>query len=311
MRVVFAGTPEPAVPSLEALLASRHEVVGVVTRPDAPAGRGRTLRPSPVKQVALREGLPVATPKHPRDDDFQQWLRSLAPDVCPVVAYGALVPRPVLDIPVHGWVNLHFSLLPAWRGAAPVQHALLHGDDVTGATTFLLEEGMDTGPVLGTMTELVRPRDTAGDLLNRLADAGAGLLVATLDALDDGTITPVAQPSEGISMAPKITVDAARIRWHEPAFAVNRRVRACTPAPGAWTMFRGARLKVAEATPVDAEVAVDGLDAGQLRVTKKQVFVGTGAGVVELGVVQPHGKKAVAAADWARGARIEEGEGLE
>lgn len=311
MRVVFAGTPEPAVPSLEALLASRHEVVGVVTRPDAPAGRGRTLRPSPVKEVALREGLPVATPKHPRDDDFQQWLRSLAPDVCPVVAYGALVPRPVLDIPVHGWVNLHFSLLPAWRGAAPVQHALLHGDDVTGATTFLLEEGMDTGPVLGTMTEQVRPRDTAGDLLTRLADAGAGLLVATLDALDDGTITPVAQPSEGISMAPKITVDDARIRWHEPAFAVNRRVRACTPAPGAWTMFRGARLKVAEATPVDAEVAVDGLDAGQLRVTKKQVFVGTGAGVVELGVVQPHGKKAVAAADWARGARIEEGEGLE
>ncbi|WP_431842553.1 methionyl-tRNA formyltransferase [Calidifontibacter indicus] len=311
MRVVFAGTPEPAVPSLEALLASRHEVVGVVTRPDAPAGRGRTLRPSPVKEVALREGLPVATPKHPRDGDFQQWLRSLSPDVCPVVAYGALVPRPVLDIPVHGWVNLHFSLLPAWRGAAPVQHALLHGDDVTGATTFLLEEGMDTGPVLGTMTELVRPRDTAGDLLNRLADAGAGLLVATLDALDDGTITPVAQPSEGISMAPKITVDDARIRWHEPAFAVNRRVRACTPAPGAWTMFRGARLKVAEATPVDAEVAVDGLDAGQLRVTKKQVFVGTGAGVVELGVVQPHGKKAVAAADWARGARIEEGEGLE
>lgn len=311
MRVVFAGTPEPAVPSLEALLASRHEVVGVVTRPDAPAGRGRTLRPSPVKEVALREGLPVATPKHPRDDDFQQWLRSLAPDVCPVVAYGALVPRPVLDIPAHGWVNLHFSLLPAWRGAAPVQHALLHGDDVTGATTFLLEEGMDTGPVLGTMTEQVRPRDTAGDLLTRLADAGAGLLVATLDALDDGTITPVAQPSEGISMAPKITVDDARIRWHEPAFAVNRRVRACTPAPGAWTMFRGARLKVAEATPVDAEVAVDGLDAGQLRVTKKQVFVGTGAGVVELGVVQPHGKKAVAAADWARGARIEEGEGLE
>lgn len=311
MRVVFAGTPEPAVPSLEALLASRHEVVGVVTRPDAPAGRGRTLRPSPVKEVALREGLPVATPRHPRDDDFQQWLRSLTPDVCPVVAYGALVPRPVLDIPAHGWVNLHFSLLPAWRGAAPVQHALLHGDDVTGATTFLLEEGMDTGPVLGTMTEQVRPRDTAGDLLTRLADAGAGLLVATLDALDDGTITPVAQPSEGISMAPKITVDDARIRWHEPAFAVNRRVRACTPAPGAWTMFRGARLKVAEATPVDAEVAVDGLDAGQLRVTKKQVFVGTGAGVVELGVVQPHGKKAVAAADWARGARIEEGEGLE
>lgn len=282
----------------------------MVTRPDAPAGRGRSLRPSPVKQVALRERLPVAAPRHPREADFQHWLRDLRPDVCPVVAYGALVPRPVLEIPRLGWVNLHFSLLPAWRGAAPVQHALLHGDDVTGATTFLLEEGMDTGPVLGTMTETIRPTDTAGDLLGRLADAGAGLLVATLDALADGTITPVVQPSEGVSMAPKITVDDARIRWHDPAFAVNRRVRACTPAPGAWTMFRGARLKVAEATPVDAALAIEGLDAGQLRVTKKQVFVGTGSGVVELGMVQPHGKKAVAAADWARGARIEEGEGL-
>lgn len=306
MRLVFAGTPEPAVPALEALLASRHEVVGVVTRPDAPAGRGRSLRPSPVKQVAEREGLPVATPMHPREPEFQQWLRELAPDACPVVAYGALVPRAVLDIPTHGWINLHFSLLPAWRGAAPVQHALLHGDDVTGATTFLLEEGMDTGPVLGTMTEQVRPTDTAGDLLGRLADAGAGLLVATLDALEEGTITPVPQPAEGVSTAPKISVEDARIRWHEPAFAVNRRVRACSPAPGAWTMFRDARLKVSAATPVDQE----GLSAGQLRVTKKAVFVGTGSGAVELGVVQPHGKKAVPAADWARGARIEEGETL-
>ncbi|MBD2760740.1 methionyl-tRNA formyltransferase [Yimella sp. cx-573] len=306
MRLVFAGTPEAAVPSLQALLDSRHEVVGVVTRPDAPAGRGRTLRPSPVKQVALEAGIEVVTPKHPREDDFQQWLRAQTPDACPVVAYGALVPRPVLDIPAHGWINLHFSLLPAWRGAAPVQHALLHGDDVTGATTFLLEEGMDTGPVLGTMTETIRPTDTAGDLLERLATAGAGLLVATLDAIEDGTVTAVPQPAEGVSMAPKISVDDARVRWHEPAFAVDRRVRACTPGPGAWTSFRDARLKVQAARPTEQ----DGLAPGELRVTKNAVYVGTGAGGVELGVVQPHGKKAVNAADWARGARIEEREML-
>ncbi|GAB3752822.1 methionyl-tRNA formyltransferase [Yimella radicis] len=306
MRIVFAGTPEPAVPSLQALLESRHEVVGVVSRPDAPAGRGRSLRPSPVKELAVREGLPVSTPGHPKEPDFQEWLRALQPDVCSVVAYGALVPRAVLDIPRHGWVNLHFSLLPAWRGAAPVQHALLHGDDVTGATTFLLEQGMDTGPVLGTMTETIKPSDTSGDLLQRLAGAGAGLLVATLDAMEEGTITPVPQPAEGVSTAPKITVDDARIRWHEPAFVIDRRVRACSPAPGAWTMFRDARLKIGSARPVDEP----GLAPGELRVTKKAVFVGTGSGAVELGIVQPHGKKAVPAPDWARGARIEEGESL-
>ncbi|GAB3589314.1 methionyl-tRNA formyltransferase [Calidifontibacter terrae] len=306
MRIVFAGTPQVAVASLEALIASTHEVVGVVTRPDARAGRGRSLRPSPIRDVAEAHGLEVATPKHPRESDFQEWLRGLAPDACPVVAYGALVPPPVLDIPSYGWINLHFSLLPAWRGAAPVQHAVLHGDQVTGATTFRLDEGMDTGPVLGTMTETIRPHDTSGELLDRLAEAGAGLLVATLDALEQGTLVGVPQTDDGASRAPKVTVEDAEIRWHEPGFAVDRRIRACTPAPGAWTMFRGQRLKVLSAKPA---MHTD-LAPGQLRASKNDVVVGAGSGAIELGVVQPHGKKAVAAADWARGARFEDGEHL-
>ncbi|UIJ34137.1 methionyl-tRNA formyltransferase [Allobranchiibius sp. GilTou73] len=307
MRVVFAGTPEVAVPSLRSLLDSAHDVVGVITRPDAPAGRGRSVRRSPVGVLADEVGVPVLTPQRPRDPDFLAQLAELSPDVCPVVAYGALVPRVALDVPRLGWINLHFSLLPAWRGAAPVQHAVIHGDEVTGATTFLLEEGMDTGPILGTMTETVRPRDTSGDLLERLATAGAGLLVATLDTLAQGDLTPMPQPSEGVSLAPKISVEDARIRWHEPAFAVDRRVRGVTPAPGAWTTFREERLKVGPVSLLDEEVR----DApGAIRVGKAGVDVQTGAGAVRLGTVQPQGRKAMPAADWARGSRVGEDEVL-
>ena len=299
MRLVFAGTPEPAVPSLEALLASRHEVVAVVTRPDAPAGRGRTLRPSPVRERAEAAGVEVLTPVHPREPEFQERLRAIAPDCCPVVAYGALIPQPVLDIPRHGWVNLHFSLLPAWRGAAPVQHALLHGDEVTGATTFLLEAGMDTGPVLGVTTEDVRPTDTSGDLLDRLATAGAGLLVATLDGLEDGVLQAVPQPSDGVSLAPKVSVADARVDWTAPALRVDRLVRACTPAPGAWTTFRDRRVKLGPVTAADEQ-----LPPGEVR----DGLVGTGTTAVRLGEVRPEGKGAMAAADWLRGLRPEPGE---
>ena len=308
MRVVFAGTPEVALPSLRAVVASHHEVVGVVTRPDAPAGRGRGLRPSPVGEAGADLGVPVLKPRSAKDPAFAAALAELRPDVCPVVAYGSLVPRQVLDIPRFGWVNLHFSLLPAWRGAAPVQHAILHGDQVTGATVFLLEEGMDTGPVLGTMTEAIRPADTSGDLLGRLAQAGAGLLVAALDGLDNGSITPVPQPAVGVSMAPKITVADGQIHWTQPAFAIDRRVRACAPTPGAWTTFRGARLKIgrlASGGPDDVRLA-----PGELRVTKQAVYAGTGTTPVRLDIVQPHGKKAMPGADWARGVRVAEGETL-
>jgi methionyl-tRNA formyltransferase len=306
MRLVFAGTPETAVPALDALLASRrHEVVAVVTRPDAPAGRGRKPAASPVARRAAEEGIEVLRPARPREPEFLERLREIAPDCCPVVAYGALLPRVALDIPAHGWVNLHFSLLPAWRGAAPVQHAVLAGDEVTGASTFLIEEGLDSGPVYGVLTERIAPRDTSGELLGRLAHAGARLLTATMDGIEDGTLKAVPQPAEGISLAPKITVDDARVEWAAPALRVDRLVRACTPAPGAWTVFRGERLKLA---PVTLAPDRGGLAPGELAVGRNSVHVGTGSHAVELTEVQAQGKRRMSAADWARGVRIESGE---
>ncbi|MFJ2440192.1 methionyl-tRNA formyltransferase [Streptomyces sp. NPDC087658] len=306
MKLVFAGTPEVAVPALDALIASdRHEVVAVVTRPDAPAGRGRRLVASPVAQRAQEAGIEVLRPAKPRDEEFLARLREIGPDCCPVVAYGALLPKAALDVPVHGWVNLHFSLLPAWRGAAPVQHAVMAGDEVTGAATFRIEEGLDSGPVYGVITERVRPTDTSGDLLTRLAFAGSGLLAATMDGIEDGTLEPVVQPAEGVSLAPKIKVEDAQVEWAEPALRVDRVVRGCTPAPGAWTVFRGERLKLIQVglVPDRAELA-----PGALAVGKNNVYAGTGSHEVELVWVQPQGKKPMRAADWARGVRIAPGE---
>src|SRR4051794_34496931 len=274
MRLVFAGTPEPALPSLDALAASRHELVAVVTRPDAPAGRGRRLAASPVARRAEELGVPVLKPEHPRDPAFLVELASLAPDCCPVVAYGALLPQSALDIPVHGWVNLHFSLLPAWRGAAPVQHALMAGDAMTGATTFRIVRELDAGPTFGVMTEAVRPTDTAGDLLERLARGGAHLLVRTLDGIEDGTIEARSQPDDGVSLASKIPVQDARVDWGQPAAIVDRRIRACTPAPGAWSTLDGQRLKIAPVTVVPEHPA---LPPGQVEVSKGAIHVGTGS----------------------------------
>ena len=303
MRVVFAGTPAPAVPSLRALLASRHEVVAVVTRPDAPAGRGQKERRSPVGVTADEAGVPVLQPASPRDEAFHAALHDLAPDCCPVVAYGALIPKPLLGLPRHGWVNLHFSLLPAWRGAAPVQHAVLHGDEVTGATTFVLEEGLDTGPVLGVVTEEIRPADTSGALLERLATSGAHLLVATLDGLEDGELRAVPQPAEGVSYAPKLDPEDVRIDWTAPALRVDRLVRAATPAPGAWTTLNGGRVKLGPVSRSDAEP----LPPGALRVTKHGVDAGTADRPVRLGEVRAEGKRPMPAADWARGLRLADG----
>ncbi len=307
MRVVFAGTPEPALPALRAIAASPHELVGVITRPDAPAGRGRKLVASPVAQLAEELGVPVLKPEHPRDPDFQDALRALRPDCCPVVAYGALLPQSALDIPVHGWVNLHFSVLPAWRGTAPVQHAIFAGDEVTGATTFRIVKELDAGPTFGLMTQLIRDDDTAGTLLAKLAEGGAGLLVATLDGIEDGSLEAREQPDEGVSFAPKILVEHARIDWDDPALAIDRRVRACTPGPGAWTTFAGERMKIGPVTlgayPADA----DALAPGVLAVTKNAVYVGTATTPVRLGEVKAFGKKQMAAADWARGVQIDPG----
>jgi methionyl-tRNA formyltransferase len=276
MRVVFAGTPDAALPSLRAVWESAHELVGVVTRPDAPTGRGRRLAASPVAEVAAELGVPVLKP----------------------VAYGALLPPSALDIPVHGWVNLHFSLLPAWRGAAPVQRSIWAGDDVTGATTFRIVKELDAGPTFGAMTESVRPRDTAGELLDRLAQGGAGLLVATLDGIADGSLEARPQSNENVSLAPKITVDDARVDWTQPAAAIDRQVRACTPAPGAWTTYAGERLKLGPLEPADGQ-----LPPGEIVAGKNAVVVGTGTAALRLGDVQAVGKRPMPAADWARGLR--------
>jgi methionyl-tRNA formyltransferase len=304
MRLVFAGTPQTAVPALDALLAARHEVVAVVTRPAAPAGRGRRVEASPVAQRAAAAGLEVLTPARARDPQFLDRLREIGPDCCPVVAYGALLPQPALDIPPHGWVNLHFSLLPAWRGAAPVHHAVLHGDDVTGASTFLLVKEMDAGPVYGVLTEPVRPDDTTGSLLERLSHSGAQLLVATLDGIESGTIQAVPQPAEGVSFAPKITPADARVDWKLPAHVVDRQIRACTPEPGAWTEFEGARLKLAPVS-LDGPGDLPELGPGELLAQRHAVFAGTGSRPVRLGDVQAEGKRQMTASDWARGLRAD------
>lgn len=307
MRLIFAGTPETAVPSLAALLASSHEVVAVITRPDAPAGRGRRVSASPVGECAARAGLRVLKPASVRDPGFQDELRALAPDCCPVTAYGALIPRAALEIPPHGWVNLHFSVLPAWRGAAPVPHAILHGDDITGATTFRLVAELDAGPVYGVVTERVGPTDTAGDLLTRLADAGASLLVQTLDGIEAGTLLAVPQPADGVTLAPKLTADDARVRWTAPAYAVDRQIRACTPAPGAWAMLAGSRLKLWPVRGAAPGGGPEQLPPGELAVTRSSVYAGTATHPVELGDVQAGGKRRMSAVEWARGMRLEPG----
>jgi methionyl-tRNA formyltransferase len=302
MRLVFAGTPAVSIPALEALAGSDHEIVAVVTRPDAIAGRGRALHRSPVATWADQRGIEVLTPQRPRDEEFQARLRAIAPDCVPVVAYGALVPPSALTIPKHGWINLHFSLLPAWRGAAPVQHAVWHGDEITGASVFQLEAGLDTGPVFGTVVEQIRHTDTSGDLLGRLAVAGADLLVGVLDGIEAGVLTAAPQAADGVSLAPKILVEDAEVRWGEPAFAVDRRIRACTPDPGAWTTLGTDRLKLG---PVRAVVDAPALTPGEIAVERSRVLVGTATEPVELGEVRAAGKKPTRASDWARGARLE------
>jgi methionyl-tRNA formyltransferase len=294
------------VPSLRALLASRHQVTGVITRPDAKRGRGRALSRSPVGEVADSADIPLLTPESARAPEFTEQLAALRPDAAVVVAYGALLPGPVLAVPTHGWVNLHFSLLPAWRGAAPVQAAIRAGDQVTGASTFRLEEGMDTGPVYGVVTETIRPRDTAGELLDRLSESGATLLVATLDGIEHGTIAAKTQPTEGVSYAGKVTVADAEIDWSVPAFAVDRTIRSLTPAPGAWTGSPWGRLVIGPVDPTDEQ----GLAAGELSVARTEILVGTGTTAVRLGSLTRPGRRPMPAADWARGVRPESGQVL-
>ncbi len=302
MRIVFAGTPEPAVVALQRLLASPHEVVAVLTRPDARKGRGRTMHPSPVKALAQAHGIDVMTPQTLRDNvDIAARLRELKPAAIPVVAYGSLVPTSMLDIPTHGWVNLHYSLLPNYRGAAPVQAAIIAGETTTGATTFRIDEGLDTGDILGSIEEPIRPTDTADDLLARLAICGADLLVETMDQLAAGAAKTQPQPEEG-TYAPKLTADDARVNWNNDAVQIERAIRAYTSAPGAWTTFGGQRFKLGP-VKVAADDACEKLPPGVIRPAKKEVEVGTATTPVVLEQVQPPGKRSMHAADWARGLR--------
>ena len=307
MKLVFAGTPDPAVPALRALLDSgRHEVVAVVTRPDAQAGRGRRVVRSPVGALADDHGIEVLTPARAGDPAFLARLAELAPDACPVVAYGALLPQAALDIPRLGWVNLHFSLLPAWRGAAPVQAAIRAGDEITGASTFRIVKELDAGPVYGVVTEAIGATDTAGGLLGRLAESGAKLLLSTMDGLADGSLVAREQPAEGVSYAPKVTVEDARVSFADPASAVDRQIRSVSPDPGAWAEFRGERFKLGPVTVLDEP----GPPPGEIVVERKRVLVGTATKPLRLGEVQAPGKKRMAATDWARGTRIDQGERL-
>ena len=300
MRVLFAGTPEVALPVLRWLMDSpSHEVVGVLTRADARQGRGRTLHPSPVAALARQAGLEVRTPATLREEETQEWVRGLHADVAVVVAYGRLVPAALLEVPQHGWLNLHSSLLPAWRGAAPVQRAIIAGDTLTGASVFRLEEGLDTGPVYAHVTASIEDEDTAGDLLARLAEKGVALVDEVLEQLASGTAAPVAQRDDGITLAPVLTPADGEIRWSETAAAIDRRIRGVTPAPGAHTTYEGARLRLGPVTQVPE---VTDLPAGMLQVSKHEVLVGTGGCAVRLGQVAPAGKKWMAADAWARGA---------
>lgn len=299
MRLVFAGTPEPAVPSLRRLAASAHDIVAVVTRRDAPLGRKRVLTPSPVAAAAEELGLPVIRADR-LDADVTAEIAALEPDLGVIVAYGGLVREPLLSTPAHGWINLHFSLLPRWRGAAPVQHALIAGDPRTGAAVFQLVPELDAGDVFGQLTVDVPPAATAGELLATLADGGADLLAGIVDEIDAGSAIARAQEGEP-TYASKLGDDDGRIRWEEPAAAVLGRVRGVTPEPGAHTTIDGVRLKVLAVAAAGGDAP--SLAPGALALHGKQVIAGTATTPIVLEQVQPAGKGAMRAPDWWRGLR--------
>lgn len=298
MRVVFAGTPEAAVPSLRGLIASRHDVTAVVTRADAPIGRKRVLTPSPVAAEAEAHGLSILKTNR-LDDEATEAIEREQPDLGVIVAYGGLVRRRLLDVPRLGWINLHFSLLPRWRGAAPVQHAIIAGDTVTGADVFQLVPELDAGDVLGELRYEITAAATAGTVLDDLAGLGAGLLVDTVDRLERGDVDPRPQTGEA-TLAPKLSAEDARVDWRRSAHEVSARIRGTTPEPGAWTEFEGSRLKLLDAVVADE---TSSLPPGSVVADGDGILVSTDPGAVRISVVQPSGKRAMPARDWLRGLR--------
>lgn len=299
VRLVFAGTPALALPALEALDAAGHDLAAVVTRPDAPQGRSKRLVPSPVAAWASDHGIETLKPERAGDPSFLDRLRELRPDACPVVAYGALLPQEALALATHGWINVHFSLLPRHRGAAPAQRSIIERDAQAGVSVFRIVRELDAGPVFATLTRPLDGTETAGALLEELARSGADLLASVIGALAAGQAPdPVEQNAAGVTLAPKLSTEEARLDFGRDALTLDALARGCSPEPGAWTVLDGARVKI-----LDTRLAHDDgeLAAGQLRVEKRRVLVGTGDGALELVTVQPPGKKPMAAADWGRG----------
>lgn len=296
MRIIFAGTPSTAVPSL-LRLAEEHEIVTVLTRAPAPVGRKRVLTPSPVEEKARELGLDVLTPATLKDPGVQDQIRDYAPEAVAVVAYGLIIPEALLTVPTHGWINLHFSLLPHWRGAAPVQHAIASGQKTTGIATFQIEKGLDTGPVFDMEEVEIGHRETAGELLDRLAVQGADLLARTLSALGSGTACAVPQEGEP-THAPQLRAADGRLDLTRSARELDAHIRGFTPAPGTWTTWDGDRVKIGPAVPVEADLPV-----GEVRIDGDEVLLGTGEGALRLDRIAPPGKPWMAAADWGRGVR--------
>ena len=303
MRIAFAGTPSVAIPTLNSLLNSEHEVVCVITQPPAPQGRSKTLVPSAVAEFAKSKNLSIFEPVSINTQESLDRLKSLNADIAVVVAYGQLLKPQTLEVFPHGWINAHFSLLPAWRGAAPVQAAIIHGDELTGVTTFQLESGMDTGPIFGQVTTEIKSDETAGQLLERLSNLGADLVLKTLEAISTGTSIPVTQSESEVSYAPKLLPKDGQINWAHPALAISRHIRGFTPNPGAWTVLDDNRIEVATVEICDHTE----LSPGALRIEKNDVYVGTGSTDVKLTDVKPAGKGWMQASAWARGLRNSNG----
>ncbi|MBE3577340.1 MAG: methionyl-tRNA formyltransferase [Limnochordales bacterium] len=303
MRIIFMGTPEFAVPSLQQLYRSRHTIQLVVTQPDRPAGRGKKLVPSPVKEAAIAFGLPVRQPERLSTPEIRQEIEVLQPDAVCVVAFGQKIPRWLLGLPRHGCINVHPSLLPRWRGASPVAATLLAGDSMTGVTTMLLDEGWDTGPLLLQVTTPVGQDENAGELEERLAHLGARLLLDTLDGLEKGSLVPKPQPEEGVTYAPKVTDEEGRLDFTRPAEELVRRIRAFTPDPGAFTFLGSQRFKIWKAhaatdlLPGGGEAA----EPGQVVSVHPALTIRTGDGLLVVDMLQPAGKRPMSAADYLRG----------
>lgn len=314
MRILFMGTSQFAVPTLKALLASQHQVIGVVTQPDRPSGRGRQLRYAPIKQVALEAGLPIYQPEKVRSEDFVELVREMSPDVIVVAAFGQIIPKSILDVPNYGNVNVHASLLPKYRGAAPVHHALFNGETRTGVTTMLMDPGLDTGPVLLQRDVNIDPEDDEGILEARLAEIGARLLLETVDSLEEGTIVPTPQDDSQATLAPSVKKEDCELDWRQSARTLVNRVRGCTPRPGAYASLGGVSLRIWSCRIVEppTESCAEGFgpqaDAGApgevLAVTSEGIVVRAGEGAMLLTEVQPENKRRMSAADFARGYRI-------